>query len=172
MKTPAFIGIALAMSMPTFAQTSPPAAPTLTAGAEFKGLRFDWDTVPGASWYQLEYRAHQTGSFVKQGGDYPASSTSTHFTFPLHLYDWTYARYRLAACNSAGCSRSAEVSVSTLRRDAVGYFKSSTPMQGAALGAGVDLAADGYTVAATAPGENTYTSSTHTYAGGAVYVFR
>jgi hypothetical protein len=172
MKTPAFIAIALAMSLSSFAQTSPPAAPTLTAGAEFKGLRFDWDTVPGASWYQLEYRAHQTGSFVKQGSDYPSTATSTRFTFPLHLYDWTYARYRLAACNSAGCSRSAEVSVSDLRRDAVGYFKSSAPVAGASLGHDVDLAPDGYTIATTAPGETTFSSATSRYSGGAVYVFR
>jgi len=172
MKIAAFFGIALAMSASAFAQTSPPPAPTLTAGAEFKGLRLDWDTVPGAAWYQLEYRAHQTGSFVKQGSDYPATATSTHFSFPLHLYDWTYARYRLAACNSAGCSRSPEVSVSSLRRDAVGYFKSSAPMQGAGFGQDVDLSPDGYTLAATAPGEVTFTTSNWTYTGGAVYVFR
>src|SRR4051794_8765641 len=110
MKTPAFLFIALAMSASAFSQTSVPAAPTLTAGAEFKGLRFDWDTVAGATWYQLEYRAHQTSDFVQLGDDYPATATSTHFSFPVHLYDWTYARYRLAACNSAGCSRSAPVS--------------------------------------------------------------
>ena len=107
MKSPAFLALALAMATAAFSQTTPPAAPALTAGAEFKGLRFDWDTVPGASWYQLEYRAHQTGAFVQQGDDFPATATSTHFSFPLHLFDWTYARYRLAACNSAGCSRSA-----------------------------------------------------------------
>jgi hypothetical protein len=172
MKTPVFLAIALAMSVTAFAQTSPPAAPTLTAGAEFKGLRLDWDSVPGATWYQLEYRAHQTGSFVKQGNDFPATATSTRFSFPLHLYDWTYARYRLAACNSAGCSRSAEVSVSDLRRDAVGYFKAAAPVQGGSLGHEIDLAPDGYTVAATAPGENEYVTATHRYTGGAVYVFR
>ena len=99
--------ITLAMSASAFSQTSAPAAPTLTAGAEIKGLRFDWDKVPGATWYQLEYRAHQTGSFSQQGDDFPATTTHTRFSFPLHLFDWTYARYRLAACNSAGCSRSA-----------------------------------------------------------------
>src|SRR6185503_7010672 len=89
MKISASCVIALAMSVSAFGQTSVPAAPSLTAGAEFKGLRLDWDTVPGASWYQLEYRAHQAGAFVKQGDDFPATATSTHFTFPLHLYDWT-----------------------------------------------------------------------------------
>jgi len=163
------IAIAIAMSTAAFSQTSPPAAPTLTAGAEFKGLHFDWDPVPGATSYQLEYRAHQTGSFVKQA-DFLSTGTSTNFSFPLHLFDWTYARYRLAACNSAGCTRSAEVSVSGLRRDAVGYFKSAPPTAGARLGEHIDLAADGYTLVATARGESTTTSGDTQ--GGAVYVFR
>jgi len=41
MKTSTFVVIAWAMSSSAFAQTPAPAAPTLTAGAEFKGLRFD-----------------------------------------------------------------------------------------------------------------------------------
>jgi hypothetical protein len=170
MKALTFCAVALAMSVSTFAQTSPPAAPSLTAGAEFKGLRFDWDTVPGATWYQLEYRAHQTGAFVQQGDDFAATATSTHFSFPLHLFDWTYARYRLAACNSAGCSRSAPVSVSDLRREAVGYFKASQPKRSAILGDEVDLSSDGYNLVATAPGEATAT--TETVDGGTVYVYK
>jgi hypothetical protein len=158
------------MSVSAFSQTSAPAAPTLTAGAEFKGLRLDWDTVPGATWYQLEYRAHQTGAFVQPGDDFPATATSTHFSFPLHLYDWTYARYRLAACNFAGCSRSTEVSVSDLRRDAVGYFKASQSKEHALLGREVDLSSNGYNLVATAPGEVTIDGSTTD--GGAVYLWQ
>jgi hypothetical protein len=170
MKTPAFLFIALAMSASAFSQTSVPAAPTLTAGAEFKGLRFDWDTVPGATWYQLEYRAHQTGAYVQVADDFPATATSTHFSFPVHLYDWTYARYRLAACNDAGCSRSAAISVSNLRRDAVGYFKAGVSRKGALFGEFIDLSPDGYNLAATAPGEVTSTGTATV--GGGVYVFR
>jgi hypothetical protein len=172
MKIAAFCAIALAMSASAFSQTSPPAAPTLTAGAEFKGLRLDWDTVPGATWYQLEYRAHQTGAFVQQGSNFPATATSTRFSFPLHLYDWTYARYRLAACNSAGCTRSAEVSVSDLRLDAVGYFKPSAPEYGGYFGAQVQLSADGYNLVGLAPGEGDSDTGDDVVEGGAVYVFR
>ena len=71
----------------------------------------------------------------------------------MHLYDWTYARYRLAACNSAGCSRSAAVSVSNLRLEAVGYFKSSQPEAGAQFGAEGDLSPDGYNFVVVAPYE-------------------
>jgi hypothetical protein len=173
MKMPAFLAIAFAMSVSAFSQTSPPAAPTLTAGAEFKGLRFDWTPAPGATWYQLEYRAHQTGPFVQQGDDFPATTTSTRFSFGLHLFDWTYARYRLAACNSAGCSRSAEVSVSDLRRDAVVYFKASQSKENALLGYAVDLSSNGYNLVATAPGEVTQSyDGAYMADGGAVYLYQ
>ncbi len=170
MKTSVLVLVALAVSASAFSQTSAPAAPTLTAGAEHKGLRFDWTQVPGATWYQLEYRAHQTGPFVQQGDDFPATATSTRFSFGLHLFDWTYARYRLAACNSAGCSRSAEVSVSDLRRDAVVYFKASQSKQKAYLGREVDLSSNGYNLVATAPGEVTVNGFVTD--GGAVYVWQ
>ena len=171
MKIPAGLLIALALSASAFSQTSAPAAPTLTAGAEFKGLRFDWDKVPGATWYQLEFRAHQTGPFVQQGDDFAATATSTHFSFPLHLFDWTYARYRLAACNSAGCSRSPEVSVSALRLDAVGYFKAAQPELHATFGAEGDLSPDGNNFVAAAPNEDATETGAYLN-GGAAYVFR
>lgn len=158
----------LAASAPALAQTSIPAAPTLTASTEFKGLRFNWAPVAGATSYQLEYRAHQTGPFNKIAS-FTANTTSTGFSFPLHLYDWTYARYRLAACNSAGCSRSAAVSVSSLRLKAVGYFKTTNTMWSQQFGFDVDLAPDGYNFVAAAPNEAV--SSTG-YDSGAVYVFR
>lgn len=170
MRAAAFLLLASTMSVAALSQTSVPAAPTLTAGAQFKGLRFDWNRVPGATWYQLEFRAHQTGSFVQQGDDFPATATSTRFSFPLHLFDWTYARYRLAACNSTGCSRSAEVSVSALRRDAVGYFKAAQSQKEARFGRATDLSPDGYNLVATAPGE--VTVSGNNLDGGAAYVFQ
>jgi hypothetical protein len=171
MKLPLLCAVALLASAPAFSQTSPPATPQLTAGAEFKGLRFDWGPVAGATSYQLEYRAHRTGAFVPQGGALQASTTSTHFTFPLHLFDWTYARYRLAACNSAGCTRSAEISVSLLRRDAVGYFKPAQLLTGQQFGDDVALTPDGYNFVAAAPGDVIH-SGDDTHAGGAVYLFR
>ncbi len=163
--------VALTMMAPAYTQTIPPAAPSLTAGAEFKGLRFDWDTVAGASSYRLEYRAHQTGPFVQVGSNLPASATSKAFRLPLHLFDWTYARYRLAACNSAGCTRSPEVSVSLLRRFAVGYFKADDTIFGMAFGADTDLSPDGLNFVSAAPGD-TITSGGTTRAGGAIFVFR
>ena len=157
----------LAASAPVWAQTPVPAAPTLTASAAFKGLRFDWAPVAGATSYQLEYRAHRTGAFNLKAS-FTASTTSTAWSFPLHLFDWTYARYRLAACNSAGCSRSAEVSVSGLRLNAVGYFKTpnTTSKQ---FGQDIDVSPDGNNFVAAAPRERL---SDRGNDSGAVYVFR
>jgi hypothetical protein len=169
MKIAAICALTLTFSVSAFSQTSVPPAPTLTVGAQFKGLTFDWDSVPGATSYQLEYRANQTGPFV-QHTVFPASYTSTAISFPLHLYNWTYARYRLAACNSAGCSRSPAVSVSALRRDAVGYFKAAQPRQRTFFGDRVDLSPNGNNMVATAPFENTYSGDI--IYGGSVYVFR
>jgi hypothetical protein len=158
---------ALVMTSPLYAQTIPQ-APQLTAGAEFKGLRFDWEPVAGATWYELEYKANQSAAFVKKGSNLPASATSYEYRFPLHLFDWTYARYRLAACNAAGCARSAEISVSNLRRDAVGYFKASNSTSDLAFGSDTDITPDGLNFVAAAPGETSDSSGLPP----AVYVFR
>ena len=68
----------------SFAQTTAPDTPSLTIGAEIKGLRFDWEPVAGASWYELEYQTHiRDAQFVQHGNDYDASVTST--VFPLSI---------------------------------------------------------------------------------------
>jgi hypothetical protein len=128
-----------------------------------KGLRFDWEPAAGATSYELEYRSHQTGPFVRLGNVLPASATSFRYRFPLHLFDWTYARYRLAACNSAGCSRSPEIPVSGLRRFAPVYFKADPSATNIRFGLDADLSPDGLNLVAAAPGDSD---------SGAVYVLR
>lgn len=164
--------VALVLAAPTYSQTTAPAAPAVTAGPEFKGLRFDWSAVTGASWYQFEYRASQSGAFVQQGANLPASATSTRLRLPLHLFDWTYARYRVAACNSAGCTRSSEVSVSNLRLDAVGYFKASQSLIGIRFGEDTDISPDGLNFVSAAPGDFIADAQGNPHYGGALYVFR
>ncbi len=155
--------VALVASAPAFTQTPVPPSPTLTAGPEFKGLQFDWEQVAGATSYELEYRANLAGSFVRLGNVLPASATSFRYRFPLHLFNWTHARYRLAACNSAGCSRSPEVSVSGLRRFSVGYFKAGASAANFRFGLDADISSDGFNMVSAAPGDSD---------SGAIYVFR
>ena len=171
MKTIYFCLVAMAAGASSFAQTAAPDTPTLTVGPIVKGLQFDWEPVAGASWYQLEYQAHEKAAFVQHGYDVDASVTITHYRFPLHLYDWTGARYRLAACNTAGCTRSAEVSASSQRRFAVGYFKPAESVSGQRFGADMDFAADRINFVSAAPDE-LIASSSGAKPGGAIYVFK
>lgn len=163
--------LAMVSATHSVAQTPAPETPTLSVGAIVKGLQFDWEPVVGASWYQLEYSAHRNAAFVQHGYVMDASITTTHYRFPLHLYDWTHARYRLAACNAAGCTRSAEVSVSSLRRFAVGYFKPAQSKTGQRFGADMDFAADRINYISAAPDE-LIASGTGAKPGGALYVFK
>jgi hypothetical protein len=171
MKNLYFCLVAMAASTSSFAQTALPDTPSLNVGAEIKGLRFDWEPVTGASWYQLEIKVHEKAQFVQHGDDFDASVTTYRYHFPLHLYFWTPARYRLAACNTAGCTRSAEVSVSALRRFAVGYFKPAQTLIGQRFAADTDMSADGRNFVSAAPGD-VISSGDGARAGGAIYVFR
>lgn len=171
MKTIHFCLFAMLAGAPSFSQSVAPGTPSLTIGAEMKGLRFDWEPVEGASWYQLEIKANENAEFVQHGDDLDASTLFTRYRFPLHLYFWTPARYRLAACNDAGCSRSAEVPVSSLRRLAVGYFKPAETTTGIRFAADTDLSADGRNFVSAAPDEFISTSA-GPRAGGAIYLFR
>ncbi len=160
-----FLGLIFISLTASAAFAQAPAAPSLTAGPDFKGLQFDWDAVAGASWYELEYQANQQAAFAQLGGDLPASATTFRYRFPLHLFNWTFARYRLAACNSTGCSRSDAISVSSLRRFAVGYFKPSDTVANMRFGADTDISPDGLNFVSAAPGATAASA-------GPVYVFR
>ncbi len=163
--------VAMAMGATSLAQNALPDTPALTVGAINKGLQFDWEPVAGAVWYQLEYKAHKNSAFVQQGDDFDASTTTTHYRFPLHLYDWAYATYRLAACNDAGCTRSTEVPVSELRQFAVGYFKTAQSQAGQGFGSDTDFAANRINFVSASPDE-LIASSSGAKPGGAVYVFK
>ncbi len=161
----------LAFSGAALGQVAAPAAPSLTAGPDFKGLRFDWEPVAGATHYELEYKAGQSSAFVQLGNALPANATSFRYRLPLHLFDWTYARYRLAACNATGCTRSGEVSVSSVRRYAVGYFKAGDSQAGIRFGTDTDISPDGLNLVTSAPlafNDNGGLS----VESGAIYVFR
>src|SRR3569832_623701 len=124
----------LLTAAPAFSQTTVPATPTLHANPDFKGLQFDWAPAAGASWYQLEYRAHQTGSFSQQGDDFPATATHARFSFPLHLFDWTYARYRLATSNRNNNTNTTTNTETAQRHKTNNNIKASQPKEIAFLG--------------------------------------
>jgi hypothetical protein len=135
------------------ALAAPPAAPQVTVGAaNVKQLRFDFEIVPRSNYYELWFKANPNVPEVKFFESVPWRPTFTN-NVSVHLLDWDLARYRVTACNPSGCASSAPISVSKLRFDAAGYFRSSTPRTGARLGQEVAASEDGATFAATAPNE-------------------
>ncbi len=129
------------------ANAAPPAAPAVNVGAGFKQLRFDFEPVNGASSYQLWFRANGGAAWVKYM-DSTAATTEFKVTVSAHLLDWFNARYYVTACNADGCSRTADIYVTSLMRDTVGYFKPrATAVEPWLYGQHPSLSADGTTLA-------------------------
>jgi hypothetical protein len=146
---------------------SAPAVPDVTVGAGIKSLRFDWAPAAGASRYELWQRASANAAFQKTA-EYPAASTDTSLSVAVHSFDWSGALFRLAACNSSGCTNSRDISVASLRLEAAGYFKSSQPAVAESFGGDVDVATGGAYFVAAAPNEDVHGLADV----GAAYVFR
>lgn len=132
--------------LPALASAAPPAAPAVSVGAGFKQLRFDFEPVSGASFYQLWFRPNGGAAWVKYMEN-TAATSEFKITVSAHLLDWFNARYYVTACNSEGCSRTANISVTSLMRDTVGYFKQrATAIEPWVFGEPA-LSADGTTLA-------------------------
>lgn len=143
-----FAATVCAASIPFAAMAAPPAAPAVTAGADFKVLRFDWDPVPQSSYYELWFKSGSGSAFVKFG-DIPSSRTQTSNNISAHLLNWEQARYHVRACNSSGCTASPDIAVGNLMQDSLGYLKSSHSAPSGRFGNDVAISEDGSTLAAT-----------------------
>ena len=171
--------LALAMVAASAAIAAPPAAPQVTMGADIKLLRFDWQPVTGASYYQLRFRPSVGAAYQPLGERIPATITQTEQSLPVHLQDWVGMRFIVAACNSDGCTNSAALNPRSLMLDTIGYLKASNAEANDAFGYDVALSADGYTLAVSAANESSNASGVNgdqannlSYQSGAVYVFR
>ena len=80
-----------------------PAEPQVTLGADLKVLRFDWEPIPGATFYRLWVNAAGKG-FRTVGDRMAASVTHAEVSIAAHLHDWRRTRYVVTACNAAGCN--------------------------------------------------------------------
>jgi len=154
-----------------------PAAPTLNLDYRaVKVFSFSWTDVEGETGYKLFENEDGSGSFVELAG-IPADSQSHELE--VFLPARVNARYKLAACNAAGCSESAEVSVDAGQLvKAIGYFKASNTEKGDWFGASIALSADGNTLAVGATGEDSSATGINgnqnggsSPNSGAVYVF-
>src|SRR5690349_10187409 len=169
------------------AQTSRPAAPVVTAGANLTELTFDWDPVPGAHTYWLLERQNEGEAFTRIGERIPGSRTRAAAFVAAHLFDWDSTRYAVAACNTAGCTKSAPIDPKPLMLEVIGYVKASNtepvnaPFQnnGDNFGVVTAMSSDGSTLAVAAQGESSSASGVNgdqfnndSPGSGAVYVFR
>ena len=155
-----------------------PAEPQVTLGADLKVLRFDWEPIPGATFYRLWVNAAGKG-FRTVGDRMAASVTHAEVSIAAHLHDWRRTRYVVTACNAAGCNGSAALDPGPHVLEAIGYLKASNTNPVDAFGATVALSDDGYTLAVTAAGEDSNASGVNgnqannsSADSGAVYVFR
>ncbi|MFM1988103.1 MAG: hypothetical protein RJA99_1060 [Pseudomonadota bacterium] len=150
-----------------------PAAPSVSSTVLHKTVRLDWATIDPTATYQVQ-RQVAGGAWTDLGATLPASSTGTSVAIDAHRIDWTTTRYRVKACNTAGCGTSAEVDLAGRALQAIGYLKASNAEAGDWFGAAVALSGDGLTMVVGAPGEQSDGSApadnSTTYAGAA-YVF-
>ena len=176
------LGVFLLANLPAAAQTSPPPAPVVTTSANLKELVFDWEPVPGAYTYWLLEKPYNNGNrsyFERIQDRIPRHQSKAEMAISVHHFNWWENRYRVAACNAAGCTSSADINPLDLMLDSIGYFKASNADAGDRFGAGIVMSADGTTLAVSAPGEDSAATGVNgnqadnsSADSGAVYVFR
>jgi glucose/arabinose dehydrogenase len=153
-----------------------PAIPTVAHQFSIKNLHLSWDLVPGATSYRLMRDPDGLSGFTQWGGTLSANSVSTNAELSVHLLDWLNARFRLEACNDAGCTPSTTFFASPgSQHDSTGYFKAANTGSGDLFGNAAALSADGKTLAVAALREDSGSNDgadDSSASAGAVYVFR
>lgn len=161
-------------------QTAPPAATALQVQVEStKNLRFDWPSVVGANSLALWVDPDgESGAQLPRELQPLAPNAQSH-ALSVFLPEALGARYRLRACNVAGCSDSAWVGVDDLN-PAIGYLKASNAAAGDLSGWAIALSANGERVAIAALEEDGLVGGVNgiedrgasNWNTGAVYVFQ
>jgi hypothetical protein len=164
----------------SFAQSPPlPAAPQVNVWSDpLKVLQFQWPSVSGATHYLLQHKPNASSPFATYGNPILAPRTRAALTIPVHALDWANARYKVSACNAAGCQDSTDISVEDLMLTSIGYVKASNPDRFDGFGGYAQLSQDGNTLVVSshedsnATGVNGNQSNNDSEDSGAVYVFR
>lgn len=133
---------------PTDASAAP-AAPTLSLGYDIKQLKFTWSPMSGVTYYRLLENPDGVSGYTQVG----SNLTATAYDHGVFLPQRVNARYRLEACNSAGCTGSSEVFMSASLAAGIGYIKASNTEAGDRFGTALAISGDGTTLAVAAIGE-------------------
>jgi len=157
---------------------STPTASTLSIGFSLKQLQFTWSAATGVTFYRLLRNPDGVSAFTAVGADIAAPAAGSNLDIAVHRQNWGLARYALDACNTAGCARSNEVTITAGMLAAIGFFKASNTGANDQFGYSVALSSDGNTLAVGARREDSAAtgiggSQADNSAGdsGAVYVF-
>lgn len=158
-----------------FCTDNVPDAPTLTLTRNVKRNSLSWTRPARAGYYNL-YRTHDTDD------DYQLVTTSLMVDnyaddIAVHLENWAHLRYRVEACNSAGCTSSAPV-VASSSIPSIGYLKASNTSEETWFGLYTAVSGDGNTIVIASPRESSGTDgingpqdNQNAPQSGAVYVF-
>jgi len=158
----------LLAAVSTVALAAPP-APQPTAGANaIKQLRFDWSAVPGATGYELWFKANAGAQPVRYF-QMPGTQRSVINNISVHLLDWTNARYWVSACDATGCTASNPLAVNAAMPDTIGLFSSPSQQAASQFGYVTALSDDGRTLAVAAPFES---STDPALPKGSAYIYR
>lgn len=133
---------------------APSVAPTLSVSFAVKTLQFSWPAVTDTTHYRLFAKADSGSGFTQVGANIDANTTTFALPIAVHRHDWVNARYRVDACNSAGCTPSAAINVLSGMLATIGYIKASDTTADDRLGMAVALSADGTMLAIGAPFED------------------
>jgi len=153
-----------------------PAAPQVVKSMHVKRITLQWAEVATATSYRIMRDPDGLSGFTQWGDALASSTLLGHIDLPVHLLDWVNSRYRVEACNVAGCTPSTTIFLAPAdQRDATGYFKASNTGAGDLFGYDVALSADGRRMAISAAEEASGVPGTpgddSASGAGAVYVF-
>lgn len=144
----------------------PPEAPALTLTSEaVRTFHFSWPDLATETDYRLLENPDGASGYSEVVS---LAADTVSYEHRVSLHRRLNASYILEACNSAGCTDSASVSVSGSLAEAVGYFKAPDAPTQEKFGVAVALSADGDHMAIGAfHGETADTESS----AGVVYTF-
>lgn len=151
-----------------------PSAPVVSASVAPKTLTLDWSGVSGASHYKVYHNGDGSSGYTAVDSD--VSDTEYTLALAAHLLDWEDGRFMVEACNTHGCTPSADLLISDQVLDAIGYLKAEEPVEEALFGFALAISGDGQTLAVGAP-QFDHTVSVDGSAvvaerSGAVYIYR
>jgi hypothetical protein len=152
-----------------------PSAPAVSVTAVSGALKLAWTASTDASSYRVQKQL-DGGSWLDDGPSLDPTTFAADRSVPVA--QWARTRFRVQACNTAGCTTSADMQAAASMAATLRYLKASNTGAGDLFGGSVALSADGNTLAVGAFDEDSAETGTAGTGAdnsapdsGAVYVF-